>query len=87
MNDTTAVISTLPAKAAQMLAVEILLADPKALGDDVLESCLYILRERLQGVEIEAETGSCTSVATSATADSWLAVGELGQGVEPLRGG
>jgi hypothetical protein len=25
------------------------LADPKSLGDDVLESCLYILRDRLQG--------------------------------------
>jgi hypothetical protein len=30
-----------------MLAVQILLADPEALGDDVLESCLYLLRERL----------------------------------------
>jgi hypothetical protein len=32
-----------------MVAVEILLADPEALGDDVLESCLYILREKLSG--------------------------------------
>ena len=31
-----------------MLAVEILLAEPEALGDDVLESCLYILREKLR---------------------------------------
>jgi hypothetical protein len=31
-----------------MLAVEILLADPEALGDDVLESCLYLLREKLR---------------------------------------
>jgi hypothetical protein len=38
-------IAALPAKAARMLAVEILLAEPEALGDDVLESCLYILRE------------------------------------------
>jgi hypothetical protein len=30
-----------------MLAVEILLAEPEALCDDVLESCLY-LRERLR---------------------------------------
>jgi hypothetical protein len=30
-----------------MLAVESLLFDPEALGDDVLESCLY-LRERLR---------------------------------------
>lgn len=48
MNDAAAVISTLPAKAARMLAVEILLAEPEALGDDVLESCLYLLRERLR---------------------------------------
>jgi hypothetical protein len=46
--NTTAEISTLPAKAARMLAVEILLADPEALADDVLESCLYLLRERLR---------------------------------------
>lgn len=35
----------LSATAARMLAVETLLADPEALGDDVLESCLYLLRE------------------------------------------
>ena len=40
--------ATLSAPAARMLAVEILLADPEALGDDVLESCLYLLRERLR---------------------------------------
>ena len=44
----TADISALPAKAARMLAVEILLADPESLEDDVLESCLYLLRERLR---------------------------------------
>jgi hypothetical protein len=38
----------LSAGAARMLAVETLLADPEALGDDVLESCLYLLRERLR---------------------------------------
>ena len=48
MNDAEAVISTLPAKAARMLAVEILLAEPEALGDDVLESSLYLLREKLR---------------------------------------
>ena len=48
MNDATAVISALPAKAARMLAVEILLAEPETLADDVLESCLYVLRERLR---------------------------------------
>jgi hypothetical protein len=34
--------------AAWMLAVETLLAEPEALGDDVLESCLYVLREKLR---------------------------------------
>ena len=41
-------IAALPANAARMLAVEILLADPESLGDDVLESCLYVLREKLR---------------------------------------
>jgi hypothetical protein len=48
MNDATAVISGLPANAARMVAVEILLADPEALDDDILESCLYILREKIR---------------------------------------
>jgi hypothetical protein len=48
MSDLAAVISTLPPKAATMIAIEILLADPESLGDDVLESCLYILREKLR---------------------------------------
>jgi hypothetical protein len=38
-------IATLP----RLLAVAVLLAEPEALEDDVLESCLYILRDRLQG--------------------------------------
>ncbi|HEX7163670.1 MAG TPA: hypothetical protein VF223_20820 [Trebonia sp.] len=42
-----AVIAALPPKAAKMAAVEILLSDPESLQDDVLESALYILRERL----------------------------------------
>ena len=48
MGAVTAGIASLPVPAARMLAVEILLADPEALGDDVLESCLYLLRERLR---------------------------------------
>jgi hypothetical protein len=31
-----------------MIAVEILLAEPEALDDDVLETCLYVLREKLR---------------------------------------
>jgi hypothetical protein len=44
----TADLVHLPANAARMAAVEVLLADPEALGDDVLESCLYILRDKLR---------------------------------------
>jgi hypothetical protein len=33
---------------ARLLAVEVLLADPESLGDDVLEGCLYLMRERLR---------------------------------------
>jgi hypothetical protein len=36
---------TLHSRAARLLAVEVLLAKPEALGDDVLESCLYLMRE------------------------------------------
>ena len=46
---------TLHTRAARMLAVEVLLADPEALHDDVLESCLYLLRERLEGTESDDE--------------------------------
>jgi hypothetical protein len=50
MSDTPGLV-TLPAHAARLLATEVLLADPEALGDDVLESCLYILRDRLKGAD------------------------------------
>ena len=53
MDDTVTALTRLPAPAARMLAVETLLADPEALHDDVLESCLYILRDRLRGTENE----------------------------------
>ena len=46
-----AVIRHLPAKAAKLVAVEILLSDPESLADDILESCLYLLRDRLQVTE------------------------------------
>lgn len=48
MSDVSAVIGALPPKAAKLVAVEVLLADPESLADDLLESCLYILRERLR---------------------------------------
>jgi hypothetical protein len=43
-----AAIQAFPPETAKLAAVEVLLADPESLHDDVLESCLYILRERLQ---------------------------------------
>jgi hypothetical protein len=46
-----AVISRLPPRAARMAEIEILLADPAALGDDTLESGLYILREKLRAAK------------------------------------
>jgi hypothetical protein len=48
MSTMEATIRHLPPEAARMVAVEILLADPGALGDDVLESCLYVYREKLR---------------------------------------
>ena len=35
----------------RLLAVEVLLAEPEALQDDCLESCLYMLRDRLRGAD------------------------------------
>lgn len=54
MNDTQGVV-TLPARAARLLAIEILLADPEALANDALEGDLYILRDRLRGTEAPSE--------------------------------
>jgi hypothetical protein len=50
VNDTQGVV-TLPAHAARLLAIEVLLADPEALANDALEGDLYILRDRLRGAE------------------------------------
>jgi hypothetical protein len=41
-------IITLHSRAARLLAVEVLLADPEALRNDALEGDLYILREQLR---------------------------------------
>ena len=38
----------------RLLAVEVLLSEPESLGDDVLETCLYILRDRLRGGDDDA---------------------------------
>jgi hypothetical protein len=39
---------------ARLLAVEILLADPESLGNDALETDLYILRDQLRAVPGDA---------------------------------
>jgi hypothetical protein len=44
---------SLNTNAARLLATEVLLAEPETLGDDVLESCLYVLRDRLQDKDRE----------------------------------
>ncbi|HEY2075830.1 MAG TPA: hypothetical protein VGH53_05785 [Streptosporangiaceae bacterium] len=46
---------TMHSQAARLLAVEMLLADPEALGNDALEGDLYILRDKLQGAASDAE--------------------------------
>jgi hypothetical protein len=41
----------------RLLAVEVLLAEPEALMDDVLETCLSLLRDRLRGKDNDEEWG------------------------------
>jgi hypothetical protein len=48
VNDAARDVLALPARAAMLLAVEVLLADPEALGNDALEGDLYILRDNLR---------------------------------------
>jgi hypothetical protein len=38
----------------RLLAVEVLLADPESLGNDALETDLYILRDQLRAVPGDA---------------------------------
>lgn len=51
MANPVAAIAGMPVPMARMLAVEILLAEPEALNDDVLESSLYLLREKLRSAQ------------------------------------
>ena len=46
-DEAEAAVSHLQPRDARLLAVNILLTDPEALQDDVLESCLYLLRDKL----------------------------------------
>jgi hypothetical protein len=64
----TATFHGLPSAAARMLAVEILLTDPQALGDDVFESCLYLYREKLRGV---SESGRGTPAERVRASPCW----------------
>jgi hypothetical protein len=41
----------------RLLAVEVLLADPEALGNDALEGDLYILRDKLRAGEETRRAG------------------------------
>ena len=58
MDDNTPAPAAPHSRAARLLAVEVLLAEAEALADDILESCLYLLRDRLQGVENDGEPGA-----------------------------
>ncbi len=51
--------------AARLLAVEVLLADPETLGNDALETDLYILRDRLRGVPADEPASPCRKSAQS----------------------
>ena len=51
----TGLPATVPAHEAMLLAVEVLLANPEALGNDALEGDLYCLRDTLRGVETPDE--------------------------------
>ena len=62
-DDLAAAFSRLPASAARMAAVEVLLADPETLGDDVLESSLYVLRERLRAATWPTQQAGATTGA------------------------
>ena len=57
---TTPATTALPAAAARLLAVEVLLADPEALHNDALEGDLYILRDQLRGTASNDEQAALT---------------------------
>jgi hypothetical protein len=69
-------IATLP----RLLAVEVLLAEPEALRDDILESCLYLLRDRLRGNAGDDESVPRTAWVHDAEAAILDAGGKAGEG-------
>jgi hypothetical protein len=44
--------------AARLLAIEVLLADPEALGNDALEGDLYVLRDQLRAAPDDGPNGT-----------------------------
>ena len=50
---------------ARLLAVEVLLADPDSLGNDALETDLYILRAQLRAGPDHADEGFAQQVTGS----------------------
>lgn len=78
MNEAAAIISGLPPRAAKIVAIEILLADPESLGDDILESCLYVLRDRLT-----AEAGSADASVPEDAAPVTTRPGDARDAVPP----
>jgi hypothetical protein len=49
---------------ARLLAVEVLLSEPEALGNDALESDLYILRDNLRATPDVPDQACITGTAT-----------------------
>lgn len=75
MSDAAAVISTLPPKAAKMVAGEVLLADPESLQDDVLEACSYIPAGAVAGgVSGQPSVGASVRPRTQVSCQDVLAV-------------
>lgn len=47
-----------PSRAARLLAIDVLLAGPEALGNDALEGDLYILRDQLRAAPDDGPDGT-----------------------------
>jgi hypothetical protein len=73
MSEAAAVISTLPPKAAKMAAVEVLLADPESLQDDVL-ACSYPAGAVAGGVSGQPSLGASVRPRTQVSCQDVLAV-------------
>jgi hypothetical protein len=65
-----------------MLAVGVLLADPEALADDILELCLYLLREKLRAASDQGgrEYGKTTRTPATRATDNQATLGHASPG-------